>query len=143
MRKPLNGLKPLPRQIMTNPYPPNVQVELARERNHLAAARSLLSFVRTSLILISAGVGINEVVQALSPEAPGAMEWARILSLITIGLGVVNLILAIVDYRGEMQRLQQPEYRFTPRWSLGGTTGFMLFALGLTIVGLMATRIWN
>jgi putative membrane protein len=42
---------------MQNPYPPNVQANLARERNRIAADRSLLSFVRNSLTLISVGVG--------------------------------------------------------------------------------------
>lgn len=128
---------------MNNPYPPNVQAELARGRNHMAADRSLLSFVRTSLVLISAGVGINDVVAVLSPDASQAMPWAAILSLSTIGLGVLTLILAIGEYQGEMRRLQQPEYQFTPRWSVGATTGLMALGLGLALFGLMTLRLWD
>lgn len=36
---------------MQNPYPPNPQPELARERNRIAADRTLLSFVRSSVTL--------------------------------------------------------------------------------------------
>jgi putative membrane protein len=115
---------------MQNPYPPNVQAELARERNHIAADRSLLSFVRNSVTLISAGVGIDEILNLLVPVAPFVNEWGYILSLLLVGLGVINLYFAIRDYQGETKRLRQPEYYFTPRWSLGGMTGLALFIVG-------------
>lgn len=115
---------------MQNPYPPKVQDELARERNRVAADRSLLSFVRNSVTLISAGVSIDQVVRALSSTAPFIDAWVYGLSLTLIGLGVMNLGFAILDYNGEMKRLSQPEYYFTPRWSLGGVTGWILFIIG-------------
>lgn len=115
---------------MQNPYPPNVQDELARERNRVAADRSLLSFVRIGATFISAGVSIDQVVRALSSNAPFIEAWVYTLSLMLIGLGVMNLCFAILDYREEMSRLRQPEYYFTPRWSLGGLTGWILFCIG-------------
>jgi putative membrane protein len=115
---------------MQNSYPPKVQDELARERNRVAADRSLLSFVRNSVTLISAGVSIDQIVRALSSNAPFIEAWVYTLSLTLIGLGVVNLGFAILDYHGEMKRLRQPEYYFTPRWSLGGVTGWILFVIG-------------
>ncbi|MEO1067537.1 MAG: DUF202 domain-containing protein [Cyanobacteria bacterium J06638_6] len=116
---------------MQTPYPPNVQVELAHERNRIAADRSLLSFVRNSVTLISTGVGIDQVIGKLSPIAPFINEWSYLLSLVLIGLGVMNLLFAARDYQGEMKRLSAPEYHFTPRWSLGAVTGWALFATGL------------
>lgn len=118
---------------MQNPYPPNVQSELARERNRIAADRSLLSFIRNSVTLIGAGVGINQIVSTLVPSAPFMQLWIYGLTLALIGLGLINLSFAIVDYRGEMKRLRQPEYIFTPRWSLGGVTGGVLFMVGLVV----------
>jgi putative membrane protein len=118
---------------MSNPYPPNVQAELARERNHIAANRSLLSFIRNSVTLIGAGVGINQIVKTLAPSAPFIQQWVYGLTLALIGLGVINLSLAIVDYQGEMKRLRQSEYTFTPRWSLGGLTGWTIFVVGLIV----------
>jgi putative membrane protein len=115
---------------MQNPYPPNVQAELARERNRIAADRSLLSFVRNSVTLISTGVGIEEILNLLIPVAPYVNEWGYFLSLLLVGLGVINLYFAIRDYQGETKRLRQPEYYFTPRWSLGGMTGLALFIVG-------------
>jgi putative membrane protein len=118
---------------MTNPYPSNAQAELARERNRIAADRSLLSFIRNSVTLIGAGIGINQIVRTLAPSAPFMQLWVDGLTLALIGLGVINLSFAIVDYQGEMKRLRQPEYYFTPRWSLGGVTGWVLFMVGLIV----------
>jgi len=115
---------------MQNPNPPKVQDELARERNRVAADRSLLSFVRNSVTLITIGVSIDQVVRALASTALFIDAWIYALSLTLIGLGVINLGFAILDYNGEMQRLRQPEYSFTPRWSLSGVTGWILFVVG-------------
>ena len=116
---------------LTNPMTNfNPQDELARERNHLAADRSLLSFVRSSLTLIGIGVGIDQVVSAIAPGGRFIDIWAYILSLLLIGLGAVTLALSIRDYQGEIQRLKAPVYRYTPRWPLGATTGLMVLIIG-------------
>ncbi|WOD40046.1 YidH family protein [Nodosilinea sp. E11] len=108
----------------------NPQDELARDRNHLAADRSLLSFARSSLTLIGFGVGIDQVVSAIAPAGRFIDLWAYGLSLLLVGLGVVTLALAIRDYQGEMQRLQAPVYRYTPRPALGSTTGLAVLVVG-------------
>lgn len=118
---------------MQTPYPPNVQAELARERNRIAADRTLLSFVRNSVTLISIGVGIDQVVRNLSPNAPFISVWIYVLDLLLVGLGVLNLVFAAQDYQGEMKRLKQPEYYFTPRWSLGEVTGIILLIAGFLV----------
>lgn len=112
------------------PYPPNVQEELARDRNHLAADRTLLSFIRGSLTLIGVGVAVEQIVSALSPGSRYLDEWAYGLSLVFIGIGVVSLGFAIADHRREMQHLQAREYVYTPRWSLAAATGLAIFATG-------------
>ncbi|WOD37042.1 YidH family protein [Nodosilinea sp. E11] len=108
----------------------NPQDELARDRNHLAADRSLLSFVRSSLTLIGIGVGIDQVVSAIAPVGRFIDLWAYGLSLLLVGLGVITLALAIRDYQGELQRLRAPVYRYTPRPTLGGTTGLAVLVVG-------------
>ncbi|PZV07800.1 MAG: hypothetical protein DCF21_21355 [Leptolyngbya sp.] len=120
------------------PYPPNVQEELARDRNHLAADRTLLSFIRGSLTLIGVGVAVEQIVSALSPGSPYIDEWAYGLSLVFIGVGVVSLVFAIADHRREMQRLKAREYRYTPRWSLATATGLAVFAIGALALGWLA-----
>jgi putative membrane protein len=129
-------------ESLPNPYPPNAQAELARERNRIAADRSLLSFVRNSLTLISIGVGVNQVIRLLSPSDV-TKPWVQGLSLGFIALGVLNLIWASQDYQGEMKRLQQPEYYFTPRLSLGGITGLVVVIASLGIFGWLLSKVFS
>jgi len=128
---------------MQNPYPPNPQPELARERNRIAADRSLLSFIRSSVTLISIGVGINQVSSIFVPIVSYLGYWTYLLSVLMVGVGVITLIFAARDYQGELQRLQQPEYYFTPRWSLGGVTGWIILVAGsLTLLRLLLTPVY-
>lgn len=128
---------------MQNPYPPNPQPELARERNRIAADRSLLSFIRSSVTLISIGVGINQVSSIFVPIVSYLGYWTYLLSVLMVGVGVITLIFAARDYQGELQRLQQPEYYFTPRWSIGGVTGWIILVAGsLTFLRLLLTPVY-
>lgn len=128
---------------MQNPYPPNPQPELARERNRIAADRSLLSFIRSSVTLISIGVGINQVSSIFVPIVSYLGYWTYLLSVLMVGVGVITLIFAARDYQGELQRLQQPEYYFTPRWSIGGVTGWIILVAGsLTLLRLFLTPVY-
>ena len=128
---------------MQNPYPPNPQPELARERNRIAADRSLLSFIRSSVTLISIGVGVNQVSNAFVPMVSYLGYWTYLLSVLMVGVGVITLVFAARDYQGELKRLQQPEYYFTPRWSLGGVTGWIILVAGLlTLLRLLRTPVY-
>jgi|GEM_PF-712384 len=118
---------------MQNPYPSDAQAQLARERNRVAADRSLLSFTRNSVTLISAGVGIDQIARTFTPNVPLVNVWVYLLTLVLIGLGVANLIFGAADYQREMKRLRQPEYYFTPRWSLGAVTGWIVLFAGLVV----------
>jgi putative membrane protein len=121
----------------------NPQDELARGRNHLAADRSLLSFVRSSLTLIAIGVGVDQIVRAIALGSRHIDVWANLLSLTLIGLSVFNLVLAIYDYQSEMQRLKAPVYRYTPRWSLGGTTGLVVLVIGILAFVWLGLQVWG
>ncbi len=89
-------------------------------------------------MLISIAVSIDQSTKALSsvpifPPSPFVDLWVYVLTLTLTGLGMMNLVLSILDYNGEMKRLRQPVYHFKPRWSLGELTGWILFAVGLLI----------
>lgn len=116
-----------------HPRPPDIQTELAKERNRIAADRSLLSFVRNSLTLIGFGVGVDAIVQTFYAEVGrlNPILWTHILSLIFIGLGTLSLLMAASDYQRELKRLNQPEYHFTPRWSLGAGVGMIVLGVGM------------
>jgi|LakMenEpi03Aug12_release.lakeMendotaPanAssembly.Ray.scaffolds.fasta_scaffold08030_5 putative membrane protein len=120
----------------------NPQDELARGRNHLAADRTLLSFLRSSLTLVSIGVGVDQVVRAIAPAGRPMDAWAHGLSLTLIALGVVNLGLATQDYRREMGRLRAPVYRYSPRWSLAASTSLVMLAIGVVTVVWLGVKLW-
>lgn len=120
---------------MPSPSLPNVQAELARDRNRLAADRSLLSFVRSSLTLISLGVGLEQILIAIAADDRAIDPWAYSLSLVYVGLGVLSLIFALVDYQAERVRLRSPTYYYRPRWSIAEATGMAVLAIGSVALG--------
>jgi putative membrane protein len=120
--------------------------ELARERNRIAADRTLLAWIRLSLTLIGIGFGVDQSIYLLHREIGDVINPYRlshILGLLLIGLGVYALIVAAIDYRGEMHRLKQPEYRFTPRYQLGETIGMALVAIAGLTFGTILWRLWT
>jgi len=79
--------------MTASPEPPDPQTELAKERNCIAADRTLLTWVRTSVSFIGMGFGITQ----LSPP-PELGNQSRLLALLTpstiglffVGLGVIR-----------------------------------------------------
>jgi putative membrane protein len=135
---------------MTGSHPPpkplDETTELARERNRIAADRTLLAWVRLSLTLIGIGFGIDQTVTLLYSKIVDVINPYRLshlLGLLLVGLGVYALILAMVDYRGELHRLQQPEYRFTPRYRLGETVAIALMAIAMLTFATILWRLWR
>lgn len=120
---------------MPSPSLPDVQAELARDRNRLTADRSLLSFVRSSLTLISLGAGLEQILMALGAGDRAIDTWAYSLSLVYVGLGVLSLVFALVDYQAERVRLRLPTYRYQPRWSIAEATGLAVLAIGVVALG--------
>lgn len=102
---------------------PNFQIELAKERNHIAAERTLLSWIRTSVSLIGIGFGVERIVTklylGLETVTTAPIILVKVFSLLFVLLGTFAVIVAAFDYQDEMKRLQQLEYTYTPRSSLG------------------------
>ncbi|MFM7449115.1 MAG: YidH family protein [Leptolyngbyaceae cyanobacterium] len=108
--------------MITAPDPPDPQTELAKERNRIAADRTLLTWVRTSVSLIGMGFGITQLSPPLDLEDQGfllAMVTPSKIGLFFIGLGVFSVVFAALDYQAELGRYRQPTYTYTPRLSLG------------------------
>jgi putative membrane protein len=122
---------------MSSLYPSQVQDDLARDRNRLAAERSLLSFVRNSLTLIGLGLGLEQILAALGGRSGhrDIHPWAYGFSLVYVGLGVLSLGFAIADYQAERVRLRSPRYRYQPRRSVAAATGLAVFATGALALG--------
>lgn len=125
------------------PQPPNIQAELAKERNRGAAERTLMAWIRTSLALISFGFGIDSIVSAIRNVQPdqtvNPANWSRILGLAFVALGLYALIVATLDHANELRRIQHHvEYRYVPRRSLGLTVAITLIGIGsLAFIGIL------
>ncbi|ACK69649.1 protein of unknown function DUF202 [Gloeothece citriformis PCC 7424] len=116
--------------------PPNMQAELAKERNRAAAERTLMAWIRTCLSLIGFGFGIDSVVSAIRSIDVGQtinpVRFSRILGLAFIALGTYAMIHAAIEHHQELKHIQRDEhYLYIPRRSLGLTVAIALIAIGV------------
>jgi len=122
------------------PKPPDYQTELAKERNRIAADRTLLSWIRVTVSFIGIGFGLDRVLATLDTYTEARLAFLldiRTLGLFYIGLGIVTSLVAALDYQGELSRFQKREYRYTPRPSLGMFVAgalVVLSSIGLVII---------
>jgi putative membrane protein len=116
---------------------PNIQAELAKERNRAAAERTLMAWIRTCLSLISFGFGIDSIVSAILSfqrvsESLNPVRFSRVLGLAFIALGIYAMISAAIEHKKELRHIQRSEdYFYTPRRSLGLTVAIALIGIGI------------
>ncbi|WP_036484050.1 YidH family protein [Myxosarcina sp. GI1] len=123
--------------------PPNIQAELAKERNRAAAERTLMAWIRTSLSLIGFGFGIDSVVSAIfsfqAVQNLDRVRLTRLLGLAFIGLGIYALVTAAIEHRQELLKIQRnADYFYKSRRSLGLTVAIGLICIGaIAFVGIL------
>jgi putative membrane protein len=88
---------------MQIPQPINSLNELAKERNRAAAERTLLSWIRRCLSLITFGVAIDQIYAAVNRTFPSAKidvskSLTATVSLTFIVLSIVLMMLAMVQH---------------------------------------------
>ncbi|PSF39065.1 hypothetical protein C7H19_03160 [Aphanothece hegewaldii CCALA 016] len=116
---------------------PNIQAELAKERNRAAAERTLMAWIRTCLSLISFGFGIDSIVGAILSfhkvsENLNHVRFSRVLGLSFIALGIYAMISAAIEHKRELRHIQRSvDYLYTPRRSLGLTVAIALICIGI------------
>jgi putative membrane protein len=116
--------------------PPNIQAELAKERNRAAAERTIMAWIRTSLSLIGFGFGIDSVVSAIGSlqiaDDLNRVRFSRLLGLAFIGLGLYSLVIAAIEHNHQLRQIQRnTDYLYTPRRSLGLTVATGLIGVGV------------
>lgn len=102
------------------------QTELAKERNRIAADRTLLTWVRTSVSFIGLGFGLGQILNILEGDVHNPREITLFMDLLTlfcVGLGVLVMVAAALEYQIELHQLQKSRYLYRVRPSLGLAVG--------------------
>ena len=129
-----------------DPTPASPGTELAKERNRAAEERTLMAWIRTSLSLIGFGFGIDRIVSAIHQEfgdAVNPVRLTRILGLSFVALGTAALLVAAIDHKRQLQRIQRNELIYISRYSPTLSVAYVLAFLGAiafigTLVGSVA-----
>jgi putative membrane protein len=125
---------------MTDESPPNPEKnltnELAKERNRAAAERTLMAWIRTCLSLISFGVGINGIIEAVyrvigGNQAAPPIGITRVTALAFVGLGTLAIIAATLEHRLILQKIQRNDFTSSHRTSLALIVACFLCGIGL------------
>ncbi len=101
------------------PKKPNINVELAKERNRAAAERTLMAWIRTCLSLISFGFGIDRIVAVIARTQMetnlNPVRLSRLLGLAFIAVGTGAMMAAAIEHRRELQHIQREDYFYRHR----------------------------
>lgn len=123
------------------PQIPHPSTELAKERNRAAEERTLMAWIRTSLSLIAFGFGIERIVAAIHQalgDAINPVRLSRILGLSFVALGTFAMLLAAIDHRQQLKRIQRNDLIYLPRRSPSLVVAYILVILGgIAFIGIL------
>ena len=120
-----------------NATPPKLADDLALERTRMAADRTLMGWIRTSLSMISFGFTIYKFLESfpLKEGGLGIGVWRqhspRNVGLTLIAIGVFALAIACVQHWNYLKKLR-PDQPYNP-WDLSFIVAILIGALGLAI----------
>jgi putative membrane protein len=114
----------------------NLSNELAKERSRLAADRTLMAWVRTSLALIGFGFGIASFRDILLEGGllRGSQNYGGatvVFGLGFIGLGIVGLLAATIQHWRILQHLKRDDFSYTGFRPLAFIMAILLMLMGL------------
>ncbi|MGK7911375.1 MAG: YidH family protein [Synechococcus sp.] len=119
----------------------NPGTELAKERNRAAEERTLMAWIRTCLSLISFGFGIERIIAVLYNQVGDIVDplrLSRVLGFSFVALGTVAMLLAALDYRNQLHRIQRNDLIYASRQSPTIFVAYLLALLGcFALVGII------
>jgi putative membrane protein len=91
--------------------PPALPSDLGELRTIMAADRTLMAWVRTSLSMLSFGFTIYKFLQSIVPKTPALHpESPQQVGLFLVGMGVAAIVLGTTSYWTTLRDLQKTEH---------------------------------
>jgi putative membrane protein len=142
MRRSQTFRRDAPSAMSGTPAGRNTATDLTKERNRLAADRTLMAWIRTSLSLIGFGFGIGKVYEYLRSvgihDTVDPIRSTLIFGSSFIGLGMLALIAAVIQHTRILQRLEAPDYAYNAMRPITVTVAIMLLMIGaFGLVGIL------
>jgi putative membrane protein len=117
-------------------------------RIRFAGERTLLAWLRTGLALMGFGFVVARFglflreLAAVHEGARTSQGWSLVIGTALVLAGVAVTVLAAVEHRRFLQRLDRRENYLPPRWSLGLVVAvlFVLIGLGMAAYLVLALR---
>ena len=113
--------------------PEDPRVRFAAERTLLAWVRTGLAMMGFGFVVARFGLFLREVATPGAAPHPGG--WSLWVGVGLVLLGVAVNVLAAVEYRAVLRRIERGEAYRPPNWSLGLVAAAVLAALGLVMAG--------
>lgn len=125
--------------------PYNLNNELAKERTHAAADRTLMAWIRTSLSLIGFGFGIPTIVRTLEATRIGKNinphHFSNVIGLSFISIGMYAMFVALKEHRRLLKLIKSDRYIYESS-NTAERVGFALFLVGIvSFVGVLLKAI--
>lgn len=118
------------------------RTSLAEMRNRMAAERTLMGWMRTSVSLITFGFSISQFFQYLQEKEPQdthrfAFREPYLLGIILVCLGTFALMMALIENYLIIDRLTKKRRIFLSRWSVASVSAIILVLIGLILFGVL------
>jgi putative membrane protein len=111
----------------------DTSTKLAYDRTRLAYERTLMAWVRTGTSLISFGFTIYKFFEEFHKAEPGTRTGSlfgpREFGLFMISIGLISMLLATLEHRGNLQKLRA-QYAEVP-YSMAAVVALLVSLLGI------------
>ncbi|MEM8502272.1 MAG: DUF202 domain-containing protein [Cyanobacteria bacterium P01_D01_bin.1] len=125
----------------------NSSTELSKWRTRVAAERTLLAWVRSTLTLLQVGIVTAHISKLFVHRFPGAhqavdLELLNVLGLLSIVIALILLALALCQYKISTGSLRRLDYAWLPGEPIELASTLSVTIYGLVAVGTLLSKLW-